>query len=111
MEKTKKRKLEKQEDLKDLTGDEKMAVELYKAIKRNKTDLQEDSEDGEEEDEDEAAAREARMLQDEDKEGGEDGEEPSKRGITYQIAKNKVGHFNFISETNLPFLEKFFFLI
>lgn len=86
VEKTKKRKLDKREDL---TGDEKMAVELYKAIKRNKIDLQEESEDeDEEEDDDEAAAGEARVLNNDEVEP-EDGEEPGKRGITYQIAKNK----------------------
>ena len=49
---SKKRKLNKREDL---TGDERMAVELYKAIKRNKTDLDEapSSENDEKDEEDE----------------------------------------------------------
>jgi len=70
----------------DLTADERMAVELHKAIRRNKTDM--DSEEDEEDGKDENGLEEmmpADGLQSEEEEEGED----EKRGITYKIAKNK----------------------
>eukprot|EP00088_Acartia_fossae_P001251 TRINITY_DN1046_c0_g1_i4.p1 TRINITY_DN1046_c0_g1~~TRINITY_DN1046_c0_g1_i4.p1 ORF type:complete len:557 (-),score=214.36 TRINITY_DN1046_c0_g1_i4:143-1813(-) len=105
---------ERKRKLDDLTGDEKMAVQLYKAIKRNKTSN--DSEPDENESEGNSGEEEEN---EEEKEGGENGQEnvqqnllaneeadididggsdgddttagdgQEKRGITYQIAKNK----------------------
>ena len=95
--KSKKRKMDKREDL---TGDERMAVEMYKAIKRNKTDLDDEETNSEKEDEDddedESEVEEKddendneRVQHNDDVELDDPGE-AERRGITYKIAKNKV---------------------
>jgi len=97
-----KRKAETDEvsGLEGLTGDEKMAVELYQVIKksRNNEDLEEDddvddlgleeNEDEKEEDnEDGADNLDSNTYNDHNDMEGE--EEAEKRAITYKIAKNK----------------------
>lgn len=78
----KKNKKQKLNTMEGLTGDEQIAVEFYKSIRKNK-DLESESSDEEviekEDDNDETA-----IVGKEDEE-----EDEEKRGITYQIAKNK----------------------
>ncbi len=81
--KAKKRKLDSSH-LDTLTGDERMAVELYHAIKKTRKA----SSEGEEEEEGE----EEKQMENTYNNSGDalvDAEE-EKRAITYQIAKNKV---------------------
>ncbi len=81
--KNKKRKLDSSH-LDTLTGDERMAVELYHAIKKTRKE----SSEGEEEEEGE----EEKQMENTYNNSGDalvDAEE-EKRAITYQIAKNKV---------------------
>jgi len=96
--KRKKRKMDKREDL---TGDERMAVEMYKAIKRNKTDLDDEEtnsdnkedEDGsevEEKDDENDGENDDERVHHNDEVELDDPEEAERRGITYKIAKNKV---------------------
>ena len=65
-----------------LTGDERIAVELYEAIKKNKGNAESDS--SEDEKLDKMGGEEI-----EDNIEDEEEEEEGKRSITYQIAKNK----------------------
>jgi len=82
--KNKKRKLDSSH-LDTLTGDERMAVELYHAIKKTRKAASSEGEDEEEEEEE-------KQMENTYNNSGDaivDAEE-EKRAITYQIAKNKV---------------------
>merc|ERR1719319_2087449 len=74
------KKLLKMNTVEGLTGDEQMAVELYNSIRKNK-DLESDGSDEE-------------VIENDDDDGetavaAEEEEDEEKRGINYQIAKNK----------------------
>ncbi len=90
--KAKKRKLDSSH-LDTLTGDERMAVELYHAIKKTRKASSEGEEEEEGEDEEgEDEGEEEKQMENTYNNSGEaivDAEE-EKRAITYQIAKNKV---------------------
>ena len=78
-------KKRKADDGVGLTGDEQIAVELYEAMRKKKR-LEEDSESEEEEEREKPGQRGSTGNEANDDTVPEDG----KRGITYQIAKNKV---------------------
>lgn len=70
----------------DLTYDEKMAVDMFEATRR-KGKKEDDSDDSESDEEQEETIQDDGQDQVENQE--EEEEEEGKRGITYQIAKNK----------------------
>jgi len=86
---TKKRK--QPDETADLTRDERLAVELYRAIKRNKNDLDDDNDSEDLPQEDDPKASNGITVNPEvasaDNVDLDEGDE--KRGITYEIAKNK----------------------
>ena len=86
-EERKKRKLETTH-MDGLTGDERMAVELYQAIKKSKKTTVEEAE--EEDVEDRVMAGKSMENTYNNKDEGLEEAEEEKRAITYQIAKNKA---------------------
>merc|ERR550519_1731426 len=79
---TKRTKKQKLSTMEGLTGDERVAVELYESIRKNK-DLDESSDEEDVEKQKEENDEETAVV------GEEDDDDEGKRGITYQIAKNK----------------------
>jgi len=73
----------KHEEPESLTFDEQKAVEMYEALKSKKAKLDSDNEEEEEEEVDEQVDEDVKDKDDIEEEGDE------RRGITYQIAKNK----------------------
>ena len=81
--KEKENKVERETKIEELTHDERVALEVYEALKSKKNVADESEEDEQENSKEDEQAMDVEQMDD------DDGLEDERRAITYQIAKNK----------------------